>query len=115
MWQPSNPYIQDLLAYLDRSNIGNALISGMRTDLHLTSNDYEWLLTIFYISYILFEPMALMWKIVPPHMWGAICVFGWGVCATLQTTAYSWSGMMAARFFLGAFEVSIHIPAIINS
>ncbi|KAE9371599.1 MFS transporter-like protein [Stipitochalara longipes BDJ] len=95
-----------LLAYLDRSNIGNARIAGMDKDLSLDSDSYEWLLTIFYISYIVFEPLALMYKIVPPHMWAAFCVLGWGICGTLQSATYSWGGMMAARFFLGAFEAS---------
>ena len=39
----------------------------MTHDLHLAGNDYQWLLTIFYITYILFEFQALMWKIVPPQ------------------------------------------------
>jgi hypothetical protein len=62
-----------LLAYLDRSNVGlvalptctsrypargltmmnrNARIAGMDKDLVLTGDRYDWLLTIFYISYI---------------------------------------------------------------
>lgn len=50
----------DLLAFLDRSNIGNARIAGMEDDLRLGYGDrYTWLLTIFYISYILFEPLIL--------------------------------------------------------
>jgi sugar phosphate permease len=94
----------DLVAYLDRSNIGNAKIAGLDTSLKLTSASYQWLLTIFYISYILFEPFALMWKLLPPHLWAAICVFGWGIAAICQAGATSWAGMMAARFFLGMFE-----------
>ncbi|CAD6584030.1 MAG: hypothetical protein ASARMPREDX12_001511 [Alectoria sarmentosa] len=58
-----------VLSFLDRSNIGNARIAGMTHDLHLIGNDYQWLLTIFYITYIIFEFQALMWKIVPPHIW----------------------------------------------
>lgn len=38
-----------MLSVLDRSNIGNARIAGMSTDLNLTGDRYEWLLTIFYI------------------------------------------------------------------
>ena len=49
-----------VLAFLDRSNIGNAKIAGMEEDLHLEGNRYQWLLTIFYITYILFEWQALM-------------------------------------------------------
>lgn len=70
----------------------------------MTSPQYQWLLTIFYISYIVFEWFALMWKVIPPHMWAAFCVMGWGITATLQSATYSFSGMMAARFFLGFFE-----------
>jgi MFS family permease len=76
----------------------------MAKDLNLSSPDYQWLLTIFYISYILFEWFALMWKVLPPHMWAAFCVIGWGIVATCQAGTFSFSGMMAARFFLGFFE-----------
>ncbi|KAI6715076.1 hypothetical protein JHW43_002442 [Diplocarpon mali] len=93
-----------LLAYLDRSNIGNARIAGMAEALDIGSASYEWLLTIFYISYIVFEPFGLMWKVIPPHRWAAFTVLGWAVCGTLQAATFSWAGMMAARFFLGAFE-----------
>ena len=45
-----------LLCFLDRSNIGNARIAGMSRDLHLEEGDrYDWLLTVFYISYIVFQ------------------------------------------------------------
>lgn len=57
-----------VLAFLDRSNIGNARLAGMTKDLKLVGSDYQWLLTIFYITYIIFEFQTLMWKIVPPHV-----------------------------------------------
>jgi len=76
----------------------------MTPDLKLTSDRYEWLLTIFYISYILFEFQALMWKLLPPHIWGAWCVFGWGLVATCQASTHTWQGEMALRFFMGLFE-----------
>jgi hypothetical protein len=55
----------------------NARIAGMAKDLKLDGDRYDWLLTIFYISYIVFEFQAFMWKVVPPHMWAAFMVFGW--------------------------------------
>ncbi|KAL1999107.1 hypothetical protein VTN02DRAFT_5023 [Thermoascus thermophilus] len=93
-----------LLAFLDRSNIGNAKIAGMEEDLDLHSDRYEWLLTIFYISYTVFEFQALMWKILPPHRWAASIVFAWGVVATCQAALQNWRGAMALRFLLGATE-----------
>ncbi|CAO1597323.1 hypothetical protein XANCAGTX0491_001137 [Xanthoria calcicola] len=93
-----------LLAFLDRSNIGNARIAGMREDLDLHGNRYQWLLNIFYIAYIIFEVFALMWKILPPNIWAAFVVFGWGVAATLQAATQVWETEMVCRFFLGLFE-----------
>lgn len=93
-----------LLAFLDRSNVGNARIAGMNQDLNLIGDRYDWLLTIFYIPYIIFEFLGIMWKIVPPHIWATIVVFIWGLVATLQSVTQSWGGEMALRFLMGAAE-----------
>ena len=45
-----------------------------------------------------------MWKVVPPHIWGAICVFTWGTLSTAQAGAHSWKAMMALRFLMGMAE-----------
>ncbi|KAL8950445.1 MAG: hypothetical protein Q9222_003513 [Ikaeria aurantiellina] len=95
---------QDLLAFLDRSNIGNARIAGMEEDLDLHGNRYQWLLNNFYIAYIVFEFQALMWKVVPPNIWAAFVVLGWGLVATLQASVKNWASEMVCRFFLGLFE-----------
>ncbi|KAI2770055.1 hypothetical protein DTO012A8_5070 [Penicillium roqueforti] len=93
-----------LLAFLDRSNIGNAKIAGMKEDLDLDGKSYAWLLTIFYISYTVFEFQAMMWKIVKPHQWAAFVLFSWGLMATCQAAVSNWKGMMALRFLMGVFE-----------
>jgi MFS family permease len=95
-----------LMSQLDRSNVGNAKIAGMSKDLHFDAkgNDYAWLLTIFYIGYIVFEWFAFMWKVVPPHIWATITICAWGLIATLQAATTNWKGMMALRFLLGACE-----------
>ncbi|KAL8872800.1 MAG: hypothetical protein Q9174_001631 [Haloplaca sp. 1 TL-2023] len=65
---------------------------------------YQWLLNIFYISYIVFEFQALMWKIVRPNRWAAFVVFGWGIAASLQAATHNWESEMVCRWFLGLFE-----------
>ncbi|KAI1263311.1 major facilitator superfamily transporter [Xylariaceae sp. FL1019] len=95
-----------LVAFLDRSNIGNAQTAGMGKDLDLSDYQYQWLLTIFYIPYIVLEWTALFWKIVPPHLWAFGCVLVWGIAATLQAAASNWSGLLAARFFLATAETA---------
>ncbi|KAI1411035.1 MFS general substrate transporter [Hypoxylon sp. FL1857] len=93
-----------LVAFLDRSNIGNAETAGMSKDLGFDDPHYQWLLTIFYIPYIVFEWAALMWKAVPPHIWATCCILVWGLASTLQAAAFNWSGLMACRFFLATAE-----------
>lgn len=90
--------------WLANACCSNARIAGMTEDLALKGNRYSWLLTIFYIGYIFFAFLAIMWKIMPPHLWAAIIVLSWGLVATLQSATTTWAGEMACRFFLGAAE-----------
>ncbi|GLI80729.1 hypothetical protein PoHVEF18_009086 [Penicillium ochrochloron] len=48
-------WVMYLLSYLDRTNIGNAKISGMQTDLNLSSNQYSVALVVFFVGYVIFE------------------------------------------------------------
>lgn len=100
-----------LLSFLDRSNIGNAKIAGLTDDLALSDSQYEWLLTAFYIMYILFEWMTVMYQIVPPHIYISICVCAWGVLASLQSLAKSWGFLLVLRALLGIGEAAfVGIP-----
>ncbi|KAK0617239.1 major facilitator superfamily domain-containing protein [Immersiella caudata] len=102
-----------LFAFLDRSNIGNAQTAGMGNDLGFGDEKYQWLLTIFYIPYsrqmlaqvhFLFEWFAIMWKLVPPHIWAGVTVLTWGLASTLQAVATNWEGLMVCRWFLAMAE-----------
>lgn len=44
-----------LLAFIDRSNIGNARIDGLATELNLDGNKFNIALAIFYIPYIVVD------------------------------------------------------------
>ncbi|CAN9242086.1 unnamed protein product [Alternaria alternata] len=95
-----------MLSFLDRSNIGNARIAGLADDLKLSSTQYEWLLWAFYITYILFEWMTLMYRIVPPHIYISLCILSWGVVASLQAVATSFSFLLVLRALLGISEAA---------
>jgi hypothetical protein len=51
-----------LLCFLDRANIGNAKIEGLGEDLHLTSNQFNIALAVFFIPYILVEVTFPPWR-----------------------------------------------------
>ncbi|KAK4165263.1 high-affinity nicotinic acid transporter [Cladorrhinum sp. PSN259] len=97
-----------LLAFLDRSNIGNARIAGMDDDLQSSSSPkegmYEWALTAFYIAYIAFEWMSLLWRIIPAHIYVAGLVFSWGLTASLQAVAVNYPMLIFLRTILGIGE-----------
>ena len=95
-----------MLSFLDRSNIGNAKIAGLTDDLRLDSSEYEWVLTAFYITYILFEWMTLLYRIIPPHIYISICVAGWGLVASLQSFATSFAALLILRALLGVSEAA---------
>ncbi|KAI9724082.1 MAG: hypothetical protein M1812_000801 [Candelaria pacifica] len=95
-----------MLSFLDRSNIGNARIAGLTRDLRLTSSQYEWLLTAFYITYILFEWMTLLYRLVPPHIYISLCVLSFGLVASLQSLATSFPLLLVLRALLGIGEAA---------
>ncbi|BCS20047.1 putative MFS transporter [Aspergillus puulaauensis] len=95
-----------LLSFLDRSNIGNAKIAGLVEDLKLSSSQYEWLLTAFYITYILFEWMTLLYRVFPAHVYISLCVCGWGLVASFQSLAASFGAMVFLRATLGITEAA---------
>ena len=67
------------VAYLDRTNIGNARIQGMTEDLNMTGSDYNIALFMFFIPYLLLDVPAnmLMRKYRPPIFLSAL-MFCWG-------------------------------------
>lgn len=48
-----------LFCFIDRANIGNARLAGLEKDLKLKGYDYNAVLSVFYISYIIFEVSAI--------------------------------------------------------
>ena len=95
-----------LLSFLDRSNIGNARIAGLDTSLSLSSSQYDWLLTAFYITYIGFEWMILLYKLLPAHAYISLCVLCWGLVASLQSVVTSFPQLLVLRACLGITEAA---------
>ncbi|KAI1142635.1 MFS general substrate transporter [Hypoxylon sp. FL0543] len=98
-----------LLAFLDRTNIGNAKVADLPTDLHLKlPEQYNETLTIFFISYSLFEPLTnVLLKRLRPSVFIPIIMVLWGASMTGMGFVYNYSGLMAARWFLGLAEAGL--------
>ena len=94
-----------LASFLDRSNIGNAKLEGLTKSLHITAGQYNAGLSIFFVSYALFEPLTniLLKRLRPSVFIPAIMVL-WGICMTTMGLTHNFQGLMASRFFLGMAE-----------
>ncbi|KAK8024875.1 hypothetical protein PG990_002698 [Apiospora arundinis] len=96
------------LAFMDRTNIGNARIQGMSKDLHMTGRDYNLALFIFFIPYILFEvPSNLVIKKVAPSTWLSLIMILWGIATIGQGLVNNVAGLVGCRFALGVFEAGV--------
>ncbi|KAF2130037.1 high-affinity nicotinic acid transporter-like protein [Dothidotthia symphoricarpi CBS 119687] len=94
-----------LLSFLDRVNIGNARLYGLEEDLGLNSSQFQIVVSILFVTYILSElPSNLVLKKLRPSRWIAFITVAWGIIATLTGTVKSFGGMIACRLLLGAVE-----------
>ncbi|KAK4541561.1 hypothetical protein LTR36_007858 [Oleoguttula mirabilis] len=97
-----------LVSFLDRTNIGNAKVLGLVTDLHMTSGQYNAALSLFFVSYAGFEPLTnvLLKRLRPSVFIPAIMIF-WGICMACMGLVHNFSGLAAARWFLGMAEAGL--------
>ncbi|KAI2626886.1 putative allantoate permease [Xylaria nigripes] len=96
------------VAFLDRSNVSNALTLGLPDDLGLTGEQPNTALAVFFVPYILFEiPSNILLKKFSPRIWLSVCILGFGVFELAQGFIQNYNGLLATRFFLGFFEAGI--------
>ena len=59
-----------MFSFMNKSALGNTAILGIKTDTHLNSVQYNWLGTIFYLSYLIFEyPQNIALQRLPVGKW----------------------------------------------
>lgn len=95
-----------LLAFIDRSNIGNARIDGLSTDLNLgTGPKFNTALAIFYVPYICVDiPSNWLVKRVGAGYYLPGLVVGWGIVSIGIGFVRTYESLLAVRFLLGIFE-----------
>lgn len=97
-----------LMAYIDRSNVANAKLFGALSDLHMTGQQWNTALSVFFISYAVAGPAStLVLNKVGAKIWVPLLVALVSIvqiCASVQS---SYGGWTAFRFLLGAVESGI--------
>ncbi|KAM4055853.1 major facilitator superfamily protein [Hirsutella rhossiliensis] len=96
--------------YLDRSNLANAYVSGMRDELGFVGNQLNEINTCFTVGYILGQiPSNLSLHYVRPRLWFPLMMLLWGGLTTVTASAHSPQAIMAIRFFQGMCEASTFV------
>ncbi|KAL2210209.1 MFS general substrate transporter [Sarocladium strictum] len=101
-----------MFCFIDRANIGNARLAGLEEDLGLTGYDYNIVVTMFYVSYIIFEiPSNLCCKWVGPGWFLPTATLLFGVASLGTAFVHTLGQCSAVRFILGIFEAGM-LPGI---
>ncbi|TDZ21412.1 putative transporter [Colletotrichum orbiculare MAFF 240422] len=90
---------------LDRGNITQALSDQMLGDLGLTTNQYNYGMTIFYVCFLCAElPSQMLSKKFGPDRWVPIQIVAWSIVAICQCLMKGEKGYYATRALLGLIE-----------
>jgi MFS family permease len=101
-----------LFCFIDRANIGNARLAGLEKDLKLTGYDYNAVLSVFYISYIIFEiPSNICCKAIGPGWFIPIISLCFGIASIGTAFVHNKAAVSGVRFLLGIFEAGM-LPGI---
>ncbi|KZP33539.1 MFS general substrate transporter [Athelia psychrophila] len=99
------PEDRALLRKVDlRTNIGNAKLDGLATDLHVSAPAYNTALALYFIGYVIFEvPSNIMFprlKRFDPQFWLPSLTLVWGIVSVCQGLVTNQAGLFGIRFWL---------------
>ncbi|CRG91007.1 putative transporter C1002,16c [Talaromyces islandicus] len=103
-----------ILNYLDRQNIASAKLANIVEDLHMTSVQFQTCVSLLFVGYILMQVPSNMLASKTKHPGIYICVAMavWGVISACTAAVQNFSGLVAARFFLGFVEAAF-LPGVV--
>ncbi|KAJ2969937.1 hypothetical protein NQ176_g8418 [Zarea fungicola] len=96
--------------YLDRSNLNNAYLTGMKADLNFKGDQLTQINTCFTIGYVLGQvPSNLSLHYVAPRIWFPMMMVLWGGLTMVTASVHNPQSIMAIRFFQGICEASTFV------
>ncbi|KAK6437732.1 hypothetical protein LTR95_006076 [Oleoguttula sp. CCFEE 5521] len=101
-----------LIKWIDTSNITNAFVSGMKEDLGLLGNEYNYIILSWTVGYIIGQwPSNFILTRVPAHIWIPFLEIGWTIFTFALAGAKSYRALLGIRFVVGLFEAG-YWPAL---
>ncbi|KAH8711777.1 MFS transporter prlL [Beauveria bassiana] len=97
-----------ILSTIDRSNMSNAVVLGLREDTDLSGKRFNVVLALFFVTYIVFEiPANLMCQKFGPRLWLSFITFGFGAATVGTSFTHNYPGVLGCRLLLGMFEAGV--------
>ncbi|KAK7416652.1 hypothetical protein QQZ08_011918 [Neonectria magnoliae] len=96
--------------YLDRSNLANAYVSGMKDELGFVGDQLNQINTCFTVGYVLGQiPSNISLHYVKPRIWFPMMMVLWGGLTMVTASVHNPQSIMAIRFFQGLCEASTFV------
>ncbi|KAJ5547116.1 hypothetical protein N7494_004701 [Penicillium frequentans] len=90
---------------LDRSNIANARLGGMQSDLGLSDTQYQTAVAIMFVGYLLGQvPSNIILTRIKPSRYIPTAIFIWGGISMCAAATHNFTGIMIVRVLLGFAE-----------
>ncbi|KAK0239759.1 major facilitator superfamily domain-containing protein [Armillaria nabsnona] len=97
-----------LMTFADKTTLGQSSVLGILKDAHLNQTQFNWLGSVFYLSYLVFEyPQSLALQQFPVGKWMSVNIFIWSIALICHAACSSFGGLFAVRFILGVCEGAI--------
>ncbi|CAH0054052.1 unnamed protein product [Clonostachys solani] len=103
-----------MLQYLDKQSLSYAGVFGLIDDLNLTSKEYSWTSSIFYVGQLVSEyPFIYLMSRFPLTKFVGATVVVWGIVCLCLAAPQNFAGFATVRFLLGFFEGAVS-PAFVT-
>ncbi|KAJ2964663.1 hypothetical protein NQZ79_g547 [Umbelopsis isabellina] len=90
---------------LDNSNIGNAKVAGLQTDLGLSNFQYSWAISIYTLGIMAMQiPSNMILERSRPSIYLPTLIAAWSVVSAMTALVHDYKSLLLVRFFLGITE-----------
>ncbi|PLB52044.1 MFS general substrate transporter [Aspergillus steynii IBT 23096] len=98
-------FLGTIIKHIDRSNLTNAFVSGMKQDLKLYGNEMNYASTAFSVASILaIWPINIAMTRMNPRYFIPSLELGWSICTFCQAAMRTPTQMYVLRVLVGIFE-----------
>ncbi|MFW0700541.1 MFS transporter [Pantoea sp. R13S299] len=92
--------------YITRNSLG-ILAPELKNSLHMSTEQYSWVVAAFQLAYTLFQPLCgWLIDVIGLKMGFLVCALIWSVTCLLHAGAGSWLHLALLRFVMGASEAA---------